>query len=113
MDQDINEQIKGLESEINGLIEQLDDEDINIEDVDSDDLIDFELDIKTGLLDADPLKLVESQVKTETTTSNIKEEIKSVNFPSNENVKLQGQGKSTSTLNISKLKYNYFQILTF
>ena len=98
MDMDINDQIKSLESEINGLIEQLDDEDINIEDVDSDDLKDFELDIKTGLIDADPLKLVKHQVKTETTTSNIKEEIKSINFTSNENVKFQDQGKSTPTI---------------
>ena len=88
IDQDINEQIKSLESEINGLIDQLDDAeggDVIFEDVDSDDLADFELDIKTGLIDSedvktelsavDPLKLASANQEALVRTNDIKEEI--------------------------------------
>ena len=58
MDQDINEQIKHLESEINGLIDQLDESegDVNFADDDSEDLTDFELDIEAGLVDTEDVK---------------------------------------------------------
>ena len=81
---DINSRMSILESEINGLIGQLDDDYINIEDyfiedVDNDDLKDFELYIQTGKKESD----VDGDIKTEDIEAgNINEEN---NFPSNKN----------------------------
>ena len=47
VDMDINEEIRNLESEINGLIEQLDDEDVDIENDDFDASNDLDMEYKT------------------------------------------------------------------